>query len=110
MPFPLFAVIISRDLGLILSSLYIRYKIIDEPKTFTKYINLKKYASVKVEADSISKFNTAVQVALISLTLPSVMLGYSDSTMLVYLQWFTGFTTALSAGSYLYKRGSYKLR
>lgn len=110
MPLPLFTVIIARDLGLILSSLYIRYQIIDAPKTFAKYINLKKYASVKVEADTLSKFNTAVQVALISVTLPSVLLGYSDSALLVYLQWFTGLTTTLSAGSYLYKRGSYKLK
>jgi len=110
LPFPLFAVIISRDIGLVLSSLYIRYQIIDEPKTFKKYVNLKNYASVKIEADYISKLNTVFQLALISVTLPSVMLGYSDSNLLVYLQLITGFTTCLSAGSYLYKRGSYKLK
>ena len=110
MPFPLFAIIIGRDLGLILSSLFIRYQIIDEPKTFQKYINLKKYASVKIEADTISKFNTVVQVALISATLPSVLMGYSGSDLLIYLQYFTGFTTLLSSASYLYKRGSYKLK
>lgn len=109
-PFPLFAVIVSRDIGLIFSSLYIRYRIIDEPKTLKKYVNLKKYASVKIEADYMSKLNTVFQMVLISVTLPSTLFGYSDSDLLVYLQWITGLTTTLSAGSYLYKRGSYKLK
>ena len=109
MPIELAILIIGRDVALIFSSLIVRYKTLDKPVTLEKILNVKKYASVKVEADMISKINTFLQLSLISLTLPSVLFGYQDSEFLVYLQYLTGLTTILSSISYLYKGGSYKL-
>jgi cardiolipin synthase len=109
MPLELAILILGRDIVLIMSSLFIRYKTLDKPVTLEKFINVKKYASVKVEADMISKINTFLQLSLISLTLPSILFCYQDATFLVYLQYLTGLTTILSSISYLYKGGSYKL-
>ncbi len=109
MPVNLAILIVGRDIILILSSLFIRYKTLDKPVTLEKFINIKKYSSVKVEADTISKINTFLQLSLISLTLPSVLFAYQDAEFLIYLQYLTGLTTILSSISYLYKGGSYKL-
>lgn len=109
LPIELVCIILARDIGLILASLILRYKLIDEPKTFKKYLNVKKYSTVQIEADLISKINTFLQLSLITLTLPSVLFNYNESIILLILQYLTGTTTILSSISYLYKRGSFKL-
>ena len=108
LPVELAIIIIMRDICLILASLAIRYKILEKPVTFSKFLNVKR-SSIQIEADLISKLNTVFQLALITFTLPSVALGYVDSDFLKVLQWITGTTTVLSSISYLYKKGSYKL-
>jgi cardiolipin synthase len=109
MPLELAVIILGRDVALVLFSLYVRYTMIEKPVTLSKYINVKKYATVQVHPDTISKVNTALQIALITVTLPSVILGYQDSSWLLALQMLTGSTTVISSLSYLYKRGSYKV-
>lgn len=109
LPIELMIIILARDLGLILASLAVRYRMIEEPKTLEKFFNVKKYSTVQVEADRISKWNTFFQLSLITLTLPSVLFNYNDSGVLLALQYLTGTTTILSSISYLYKRGSFKL-
>ena len=109
LPFELAFIILARDIILIITSLILRYKLIDEPKTFTKYINVRKYSTVQIKADTISKFNTFNQLVLITLTLPSILFDYNGSVLLTTLQYLTGTTTLLSSFSYLYKRGSYKV-
>lgn len=109
LPLELLVLILGRDIALILASLYVRYTLVDKPITWAKYVNVSKYAPVQVQADRISKFNTFLQLTLISVTLPSTLLAYQDSAFLIALQYLTGFTTILSAISYLLKRGSYKL-
>jgi cardiolipin synthase len=109
LPLELAALILLRDVSLILFSLYVRYTILEKPVTLKKFLNVKKYSTVQVKPDQISKINTTFQIALIAFTVPSVMLDYNGSLFLVYLQYLTGFTTILSSLSYLYKRGSYKL-
>lgn len=108
LPLTLAALIISRDVLLILYSLYIRYQMVEKPVTLSKYVNVKKYSQVQIEPDMISKVNTAFQLALITLTLPSVMFDYHDSSFLLGLQCLTGATTIASSISYYLKRGSYK--
>lgn len=108
-PLALVALILARDLALIVASLFVRYKLLDKPVTFAKFVDVNKYATVKVEADQISKINTFFQLLLISATLPSVLFSYEHSTYLTLLQLITASTTVLSSISYLYKRGNYKL-
>jgi cardiolipin synthase len=109
LPLELAVLILLRDVSLIVFSLYVRYSILEKPVTLNKFLNVKKYSTVQVKPDQISKMNTLFQIALIAFTVPSVMLDYNSSLFLVYLQYLTGFTTILSSLSYLYKRGSYKV-
>ncbi len=108
LPIQLALVILMRDLCLIMASLFVRYRTLEKPVTWSKFLNVKK-SRVQVEADYLSKMNTVLQLALITLTLPSVAFNYSDSEFLTLLQWITGTTTVMSAMSYLYKGGSYKV-
>jgi len=109
LPIELAAIILLRDISLILFSLYVRYTILEKPVTLNKFLNVKRHSTVQVKPDQISKINTVFQIALIAFTVPSVMLDYNSSLFLVYMQYLTGFTTILSSLSYLYKRGSYQL-
>ena len=109
LPIELALIILARDVSLILISLYVRYKSLEKPVTFSKFVNVKKYSSIQIEADYISKFNTLLQLALITFTLPANVFGYIDSDFLFYFRFATGFTTILSSISYLYKGGSYKI-
>ena len=108
LPIQLAFVIIMRDVCLILASLYVRFRTLDKPVTFSKFVNVTR-SSIKVEADIISKLNTVFQLALITISLPSVAFGYADSDFLLCLQSITGLTTIMSSISYIYKGGSYKL-
>lgn len=108
-PIELMFIILTRDLILILSSLIIRYKLIDKPKTLKKYLNISKYSTVKIEADQISKFNTLIQIILITATIPSGLFNYNQTSFMFALQCLTALTTISSSISYLLKRGSYRL-
>jgi cardiolipin synthase (CMP-forming) len=109
LPLELMSVILVRDLGLIFASLIVRYRMIDEPKTLWKFLNIKNKASVQVEASFISKLNTVFQIALIGLTIPSGLFAYNDSIFLRALQYLTAATTISSGFLYLVKGGSYKI-
>ena len=102
-------IFLIRDFALIIASLVIRYQTLEPPITFRKFLNVKKYSIIQVKADFISKLNTAFQLILISLTLPSILFNYVNSFILIILQYITGTTTILSSISYIYKRGSYTI-
>jgi cardiolipin synthase len=109
LPLELVTLILARDLSLILASVYVRFKVVEKPVTWSKFVNINKYSTIKVEADLISKVNTFFQLALITATLPSGLFAYQNSAFLISLQYLTGLTTVASSISYLYKRGSYKV-
>lgn len=120
MPYELAIIILGRDLSLVVASLFVYLKNFKRLTTTTtaKTINENESILIKlknsinkiqVEADKISKFNTFLQITLITVTLPSAIFHYNDSLFLILLQYLTGSTTILSALSYLYKRGSYKI-
>lgn len=109
LPVELLVLILARDLALITASVFVRYRSIEKPVTLEKFVNVSKHAPVQVQADRISKINTFLQLALISVTLPSSIFEYNHSGFLIGLQYLTGLTTILSSISYLVKRGSYKL-
>ncbi len=107
MPLELAVIILGRDLGLIVASLVVYFRM---KMTAMTTSSSSPIGRIQVEADKISKFNTFLQISLITLTLPSILFGYNDSVGLQALQVATGATTLLSAISYIYKRGSYKIK
>ena len=108
MPLEIMLIILMRDLALILSSIIIRYRLIDKPRSIKKYFDVKQ-SSVQIEASKISKLNTFLQIILIGSTIPSELLGYNDSIYLKVLQYVTASTTIISGVQYLLNKGSYKV-
>lgn len=103
------ALIVGRDVCLILVSFYVRYITLEKPITFWKYINLCEHSKIKVSAHWLSKINTAIQLTLIVFTMPSRLLNYQDWWPLIGLQYLTGLTTILTSIIYIVKRGSYEV-
>ncbi|OCT77717.1 hypothetical protein XELAEV_18028811mg [Xenopus laevis] len=98
-PVPLTIMIILRDVALIASVFYVRYKTLPPPKTLSRYFN-PCYATAQLEPTFISKMNTAVQLILVAASLAAPVFNYVDSIYLQTLWFITAFTTAASAYSY----------
>uniref|UniRef100_A0A8C8S5T0 Cardiolipin synthase (CMP-forming) n=1 Tax=Pelusios castaneus TaxID=367368 RepID=A0A8C8S5T0_9SAUR len=98
-PVPLTTMIILRDIMLIASVFYVRYKTLAPPRTLCRYFN-PCYATAKLKPTFISKINTAVQLILVAASLAAPVFNYVDSVYLQALWCITAFTTATSAYSY----------
>ena len=61
------AIILGRDVGLAISAIYYRYISLPPPKTFARYWDFS-LPSAEVHPTTISKYNTALQFALIGAT------------------------------------------
>ncbi|KAJ2363546.1 hypothetical protein H4S01_004245 [Coemansia sp. RSA 2610] len=101
LPMPLAAVIVGRDVALSLAAVVIRWATLPAPKRLGRYFDLS-VPSVEVRPTQISKWNTALQLALMAATLAAPVLGVAaDAAYLVALQWITGATTVASGIGYL---------
>ncbi|XP_072265752.1 cardiolipin synthase (CMP-forming) [Pyxicephalus adspersus] len=98
-PVPLTVMIILRDIALIASVFYVRYKTLPPPRTVGKYFN-PCYATAQLEPTFISKMNTAVQLILVAASLAAPVFNYVDSVYLQVLWCITAFTTIASGYSY----------
>lgn len=61
------AIILGRDVGLGIAAIYYRWISLPPPKTFARYWDFS-LPSAEVHPTSISKYNTALQLALMGLT------------------------------------------
>lgn len=77
--------ILLRDVGLAISAIYYRWISLPSPKTFTRYWDFS-LPSAEVRPTTISKYNTALQLALMGLTTVSPLLNLDISTPLSILQ------------------------
>lgn len=104
LPMPLAALIISRDVGLVLGGLVVRYRSIEAPVTVCKYFDITM-PTVQVSPTQISKGNTALQMLLLGMTLASPVMMVQEvpelAMALTGMQWLVGTTTILSGLSYL---------
>ncbi|XP_071161353.1 cardiolipin synthase (CMP-forming)-like isoform X2 [Mytilus edulis] len=103
MPVPLAAVILGRDVLLILASLYFRYISLPPPKTFSRYCDVTN-ATVKLHPSNISKLNTFLQLTLIASSLAAPVFGFVDHIALQTLWYLTGTTTIASGVGYYRNR------
>jgi len=60
-------IILGRDVGLAISAIYYRWISLPPPKTFTRYWDFS-LPSAEVRPTTISKYNTALQLALMGMT------------------------------------------
>ncbi|KAJ2859226.1 hypothetical protein FB639_005812, partial [Coemansia asiatica] len=104
LPTALAGVIVGRDVALSLAAFVVRWATLPGPKTLKRYFDLS-IPSVEVRPTVISKWNTALQLALMSATLVAPVCGVpADWPGLVALQWITGATTVVSGLGYLFSK------
>ncbi|KAI7835161.1 CDP-alcohol phosphatidyltransferase-domain-containing protein [Kickxella alabastrina] len=105
MPGLLAGVIIGRDLALSLAALVVRWATLPEPRTARRYFDLS-VLSVEVRPTLVSKWNTALQLALVAASLAAPVCGVAaaECMPLAALQWATGATTVASGVGYLFSR------
>ncbi|KAL9933660.1 hypothetical protein V8E36_007318 [Tilletia maclaganii] len=108
---PLLAtLIIGRDVGLILSALYIRYASLAPPKTFARYWDCS-LPSASVQPTQISKYNTFLQLCLVGVSTVMPILSPETQELcepaLTAFQWVVAGTTIWSGASYVFGRGAY---
>ncbi|KAL1925723.1 uncharacterized protein VTP21DRAFT_606 [Calcarisporiella thermophila] len=108
LPVPLAAIILGRDIGLVISSFYYRYISLPPPKTLTRYFDFS-IPSAEVHPTMISKVNTALQMLLMGVTLAAPVAGWTDAIALVGLQWIVGTTTVASGASYVLSKDAVKI-
>jgi cardiolipin synthase len=108
LPLEIMLIILIRDLALILSSIIVRFNLIDKPRSIKKFFDVKQ-SSVQIEASKISKLNTFLQICLVGFTIPSELFAFNDSIYLKAFQYLTASTTIISGLQYLLNKGSYKV-
>ncbi|WFD30652.1 cardiolipin synthase (CMP-forming) [Malassezia sp. CBS 17886] len=109
MPLPLAAVILGRDVFLVLLAFYMRYQSLPTPRTLARYWD-PRLPSVHVSPTRLSKWNTFLQLLLVGvLTLYPVLPEdvrehtYTRRCMQV-LMWTVGATTAWTGIQYAVSR------
>lgn len=106
MPLWLTAVIVARDLFLIVAAFVIRYNSLPPShRTLAKYFDAT-HVTAQLAPTFISKVNTAVQLFTIASSLGAPIFNYGDHLILHGLWYLTGITTAAAALSYWTQRKS----
>jgi cardiolipin synthase len=96
LPHALVAIILLRDVLLMAGTIYLN-------KANVKFLDFN------IKPSNLSKFNTFVQLSLITLTIPSELYAYSGSAYLGLLQYLTAFTTIASGLAYARNHGYKKI-
>ncbi|KAI9824977.1 MAG: hypothetical protein M1819_000775 [Sarea resinae] len=118
LPVWLALIILGRDAGLAISAVYYRYISLPPPKTFSRYWDFS-LPSAEVHPTTISKLNTALQLALIGVTTAQPLLidsaalaagdGGAFGTGLIALQYIVASTTVASGASYVFSKDAVKI-
>ncbi|KAI6149552.1 CDP-alcohol phosphatidyltransferase-domain-containing protein [Pisolithus tinctorius] len=108
LPVSLATIIIGRDVLLSLSAFYIRYSSLPPPKTLARYWDFS-IPSAEVRPTTISKFNTAAQLALMFAT---TVAPIAPAFLIVYLpemQLLVAVTTIWSGLSYVFSKDAVRI-
>lgn len=101
-PWQLTAVVLMRDLCLIVGGFYKRYRNLEPPYSFKRFFD-PEVSSMQVVPTRMSKVNTFLQLSLIasSLSISVFNLGELFTSVSVGLCWTTAFTTIYSGLQYV---------
>ncbi|KAF8851126.1 hypothetical protein BDZ45DRAFT_750962 [Acephala macrosclerotiorum] len=108
LPAWLAAIILGRDVGLGIAAIYYRWISLPPPKTFARYWDFS-LPSAEVHPTTISKYNTALQLALIGATTAAPLLTVDVSTAMMAMQYLVATTTVWSGASYIYTKDAVKI-
>ncbi|KAJ3025704.1 UNVERIFIED_CONTAM: hypothetical protein HDU68_006786 [Siphonaria sp. JEL0065] len=99
---PLAALIIGRDVGLVMGTMVYRYRSLPAPKTWNRYWDVS-LPSAEVKPPLVSKANTFLQLVLMYTSLAAPVYGIPiDHIALETLRWTVAGTTIWSAGLYFF--------
>ncbi|ETN76056.1 CDP-alcohol phosphatidyltransferase, partial [Necator americanus] len=109
-PWQLTAVVLLRDVCLLVGGFYKRYRSMEPPYTVQRYFN-PEVSSMQVVPSTMSKINTILQLSVIacSLSIPVFSLGEFSSQTAAGLCWVTAFTTIYSGLQYASGRAFKKI-
>lgn len=108
LPVSLATIIIGRDVLLSLSAFYIRYSSLPPPKTLARYWDFS-IPSAEVRPTTISKFNTAAQLALMFATTVAPIAPAYLSVYLPEMQLLVAVTTIWSGLSYVFSKDAVRI-
>ncbi|KAH7393193.1 phosphatidyl synthase [Cadophora sp. MPI-SDFR-AT-0126] len=108
LPVWLAVIILGRDVGLAITAIYYRWISLPPPKTFARYWDFS-LPSAEVHPTTISKYNTALQLALIGATTAMPLVTVDVSAAMTAMQYLVATTTVWSGASYIYTKDAVKI-
>jgi len=108
LPVWLATIILGRDVLLGISAIYYRWISLPPPKTFARYWDFS-LPSAEVHPTTISKYNTALQLALIGATTAMPLVTVDLSEVMTGMQYLVATTTIWSGASYIYTKDAVKI-
>lgn len=108
LPVWLAVIILGRDVGLGIAAIYYRWISLPPPKTFSRYWDFS-LPSAEVHPTTISKYNTALQLALIGTTTAIPLLTVDVSIAMQAMHYLVATTTIWSGASYIYTKDAVKI-
>jgi len=108
LPVWLAVLILGRDVALGIAAIYYRWISLPPPKTFTRYWDFS-LPSAEVHPTTISKYNTALQLALIGITTAMPLIPADIGVALTAMQYIVATTTIWSGASYVYTKDAVKI-
>ncbi|TVY19315.1 putative CDP-alcohol phosphatidyltransferase class-I family protein [Lachnellula arida] len=102
------AIILGRDILLGISAIYYRWISLPPPKTFARYWDFS-LPSAEVHPTTISKYNTALQLALIGATTAMPLVTVDVGGFMTGMQYLVATTTIWSGASYIYTKDAVKI-
>lgn len=103
-PIFLTGLILTRDALIVILGLYLRFRMLTPPRTFSRFFEIDSFKSERFRPTLISKVNTGFQLSLVLVSLASPLFpGFftANQWFLQSLQWSTGVTTLWSGLYYL---------
>jgi len=108
-PVWLCGMIILRDVLIVLTSSHFHYKHIPPPKTLRKFLDFER-SPVKMEPTQISKYNTFLQLGLVTASIAAPIFSFNDHFLLHSYWYLVAVTTVVSGCSYFVKDKSAYIR
>lgn len=101
-PVPLCGMIVLRDILLVTTSSHFHYKSLQPPRTLQKFLDFEN-SPVKMEPTEISKYNTFLQLGLVTISIAAPIYNLMDHTLLHAYWYLVGTSTVVSGLSYFVK-------
>ncbi|KAI9810979.1 MAG: hypothetical protein M1827_005710 [Pycnora praestabilis] len=108
LPVWLAVIILGRDIGLGIAAIYYRWISLPPPKTFSRYWDFS-LPSAEVHPTTISKYNTALQLALIGAATAQPLITTDFASAMTAMQYLVATTTIWSGASYIYTKDAVKI-